>query len=221
MSPPRPHRQRRNWLGLLALVGLLGTSAPWALAQSTGTRMGSAAQTAATREAIFAGGCFWCMEEAFEKIPGVVSVDSGYTGGQVSNPDYKSVSKGTTGHIEAIRVTFDPTQTSYDTLLRHYWANIDPTAENRQFCDTGPQYRSAIFAMSDEQLKAAQASKQALEQSKRFPKVYTEILMASPFYMAEEYHQDYYRKNPFRYRYYKSSCGREARLEQVWGKNRP
>lgn len=168
-------------------------------------------------EAIFAGGCFWCMEEVFEKIRGVKSVVSGYTGGHTPAPTYKQVSSGNTGHVEVVRVKYDPEQISYDNLLKAFWTNIDPTVENRQFCDVGEQYRSAIYYLNSGQHQLAKRSKEELLSTGKFTKIYTTIEAAQTFYVAEEYHQDYYRKNPLRYRYYKTTCGRENRLNEVWG----
>lgn len=168
--------------------------------------------------AIFAGGCFWCLEADFDKLPGVVKTESGYTGGHVVDPTYVQVSGGATGHAEAVRVLYDPDKLSYDRLLDYFWHHIDPTVKDRQFCDVGNQYRSAIFYLNDAQRTAALASKAALE-GKRFPHVYTEIVPAGPFYPAEEYHQDYYKKNPIRYNFYRASCGRDARVASVWSAN--
>lgn len=167
--------------------------------------------------AIFAGGCFWCMEPPFEKLEGVISVTSGYTGGTKKNPTYEEVSAGGTGHTEAVKIEFDPKKISFKKLLEVFWRNIDPAAKDRQFCDSGSQYRSGIFYLNDEQKKEALESKKALE--KKFPAIYTEISQAGEFYPAEEYHQDYYKKNPIRYKYYRHGCGRDKRLEEIWGKN--
>ena len=187
-----------------------------------GTPNQSAARPSAqTATAIFAGGCFWCMEPPFDKLPGVKSTTSGYTGGQVVNPTYEEVSAGRTGHAEAVQVKYDPAIVSYATLLKVYWRNVDPLAVNRQFCDAGPQYRSAIFTIGAEQQRLAAASKRELEGSGRFKQsIATQIAAASTFYPAEEYHQDYYRKNPIRYKFYRFNCGRDQRLEQLWGKER-
>lgn len=168
-------------------------------------------------EAIFAGGCFWCMEEVFEKIRGVKSVESGYTGGRTPSPTYEQVSSGNTGHVEVVRVKYDPKMISYNNLLKAFWTNIDPTVENRQFCDVGEQYRSAIYYLNSEQHQQAKRSKEELLVSGKFKKIYTTIEAAQTFYVAEEYHQDFYRKNPLRYKYYKTTCGRENRLNEVWG----
>jgi peptide-methionine (S)-S-oxide reductase len=168
--------------------------------------------------AVFAGGCFWCVEEAFDPVPGVLATTSGYIGGLKPNPTYKEVSAGGTGHTEAVEVIYDPQQVSYERLLEVFWRNIDPLAENAQFCDEGDQYRSAIFYLNDEQKRQAEASKAALEASKRLAgPIKTAILAASPFFKAEEYHQDYYIKNPLQYRFYKFTCGRAQRLKELWG----
>ena len=179
---------------------------------------GTAPAAVATARATFAGGCFWCVESDFDKVPGVISTTSGYTGGRLANPSYEQVSSKQTGHAEAVEVVYDPARVSYERLLEHYWHSIDPTVKDRQFCDVGTPYRTAIFAHGAEQLRAAQASRAALEKSKPFAEpVMTEVMPASAFYPAEEYHQDYYRKNPLRYKYYRASCGRDARLTQLWG----
>ena len=175
---------------------------------------------AAGRQAVatFAGGCFWCMEPPFDALPGVLSTTSGYTGGTTVTPTYEQVSGGGTGHAEAVQVTYDPTKISYRQLLDVYWRNIDPLAKDRQFCDVGRQYRSAIFYGSEEERRLAEESKQRLEQARGW-RVVTEIVPVGPFYPAEEYHQDYYRKNPLRYKYYRFGCGRDRRLEELWGKS--
>lgn len=192
-------------LGLLPVLGL-ATVSP------------AAAQTG-TAKATFAGGCFWCVEEAFEAVNGVVSATSGYTGGQSANPTYEQVSDGGTGHAEAVQVVYDASKVSYEQLLQVFWHNVDPLAVDRQFCDAGRQYRSAIFYEGEPQHRAAEASKVALERGHRFDRpIATEIVAAGPFYPAEDYHQDYYRKNPLRYKFYKWNCGRAQRLESLWGK---
>ncbi|HVS02605.1 MAG TPA: peptide-methionine (S)-S-oxide reductase MsrA, partial [Thermoanaerobaculia bacterium] len=181
---------------------------------------GEAARSPATEAlavATFAGGCFWCMEPPFDALEGVRSTTSGYIGGRVADPTYEQVSAGSTGHAEAVRIVYDPEQVSYEELLEVFWRNIDPTVRDRQFCDKGSQYRSAIFVHDPEQRRVAEASKRRLEESGRLPRVVTEIADAGPFYPAEEYHQDYYRKNPIRYKLYRSGCGRDARLEALWG----
>ncbi|WP_244161337.1 peptide-methionine (S)-S-oxide reductase MsrA [Trichlorobacter thiogenes] len=176
-------------------------------------------QTAGTLEkAAFAGGCFWCMEAPFDKLPGVVSVLPGYIGGKKKNPTYKEVSAGGTGHAEAVEIAYDPAKISYKNLLAVYWHNIDPTVINRQFCDTGDQYRSAIFYDTEEQRRVALQSRAALEKNKPFKEsIVTEITAAGEFYPAEEYHQHYYKKNPLRYKYYRNGCGRDKRLKELWG----
>lgn len=174
-----------------------------------------------TEKAIFAAGCFWCTEAAFQDVPGVVSAVSGYTGGSVKNPSYEQVSSGRTGHAEAVEVTFDPAKVSYEKLLDIFWVNHDPTVNDRQFCDSGSQYRPAIFYLSDEQKKAAEASKAKYEKLKTFKQpLLTEITKAGPFYPAEDYHQDFYKKNSLRYNFYVSGCGRYARLDSLWGELR-
>jgi len=166
----------------------------------------------------FAGGCFWCMEAPFDKLPGVVSVTSGYTGGDRKNPTYEQVSAGGTGHAEAVQIVYDPARTGYARLLDVFWHNTDPTVVDRQFCDIGSQYRTGIFYHSEEQRQLALKSKEALEKSKPFKgQIVTEVTKAGEFYPAEEYHQHYYKKNPIRYRYYRGSCGRDQRLKELWG----
>lgn len=180
---------------------------------------GALVEAAAPAKAYFAGGCFWCMEEAFEKVEGVTSVVSGYMGGTVANPSYEQVSAGQTGHAESVEVTYDPAKVTYQQLLDVFWHNVDPVTPNAQFCDHGSQYRSALFYGTDEERRAAEESKSALEQTKRFSQpIVTQLVTASTFYPAEEYHQDFYKKNPIRYKYYKFSCGRAQRLEALWGK---
>ncbi len=198
---------------LLAL-GLL-TSAQLPAQGAAGPRAAARGNTAT---AVFAGGCFWCVESDFDKIPGVLSTISGYTGGKTVNPSYEEVSGHSTGHAEAVQVVYDPGKVSYQRLLEYFWHTIDPTVKDRQFCDVGTPYRTAIFAQDAEQLKLAQASRAALEKTKPFKEpIVTEIVPAGVFYPAEDYHQDYYVKNPVRYKYYRYSCGREARLKQLWG----
>ncbi|MBK8385005.1 MAG: peptide-methionine (S)-S-oxide reductase MsrA [Accumulibacter sp.] len=169
------------------------------------------------RTAIFAGGCFWCIEADFEKLPGVLAAESGYTGGRTANPSYEQVSAGNTGHTEAIRVSYDPQRLSYPQLLDYFWRHIDPTVRNRQFCDVGTQYRSGIYWQNEVERKAAESSRDALLASGKLPHIETEIVAAATFYPAEEYHQDYYKKNPIRYAYYRQGCGRDARVKQIWG----
>ncbi|HVN40977.1 MAG TPA: peptide-methionine (S)-S-oxide reductase MsrA [Myxococcota bacterium] len=178
------------------------------------------AARAATETAIFAGGCFWCMVPPFEELPGVITVTSGYTGGTKPNPTYEEVSAGGTGHAESVEVLYDPAKVGYERLLDVYWHNIDPTVSDRQFCDVGNQYRSAIFVKDGAQRKAAESSRDAVQKKLGVP-VKTQIVDAGPFYAAEDYHQDYYKKNPIRYRYYRWGCGRDARLEEIWGAEAP
>jgi peptide-methionine (S)-S-oxide reductase len=169
-------------------------------------------------EAVFAGGCFWCMEPPYDKLDGVVETVSGYAGGHVENPSYGQVVDGGTGHAEVVKVVYDPGVVSYDRLLEVFWRNIDPTTLNRQFCDVGAQYRTAIFYLDDDQRRAAEASRERIEAGTDLPgAVVTAIEPLAAFYPAEDYHQDYYRKNPLRYRLYRSGCGRDARLRQLWG----
>ena len=169
--------------------------------------------------ATFAGGCFWCTEADFDKVPGVISTTSGYIGGTVINPTYEQVSAGKTGHVEAVQVRFDPAKTNFAKLLAAYWPTIDPLTPNRQFCDSGTQYRSIIFYHNADQRQQAEASRAVLVSSGRFTQpIVTELLPATEFYPAEEYHQDFHTKNPIRYKYYRYSCGRDARLKQIWGK---
>jgi peptide-methionine (S)-S-oxide reductase len=175
--------------------------------------------TAAPAEtATFAGGCFWCMEQPFDALPGVLSVMPGYTGGTKLNPTYKEVSSGSTGHTEAVQISYDPGKISYEKLLQVFWHNIDPTAKDYQFCDSGNQYRAGIFYHTETQKKLALLSRETISKTKSFKEpVVTEIVPASVFYPAEEYHRQYYKKNPIRYRYYRSSCGRDNRLKELWG----
>ena len=179
---------------------------------------GVAAENGNLAKATFAGGCFWCMEPPFDKLPGVVSTTSGYTGGKKLNPTYREVSDGDTGHAEAVQIVYDPAKISYQQLLNVFWRNIDPTVKDQQFCDHGSQYRTGIFPHGDEQKKQADASKAALMKAKPFKAdIVTEITAASTFYPAEDYHQDYYLKNPVKYKFYRFNCGRDARLKELWG----
>ncbi len=192
-----------RWLFVLALlVGAVGASA----------------QAAATAKATFAGGCFWCVEADFDKVPGVLSTTSGYTGGTVPNPSYEQVAAKKTGHAEAVEIVFDPKRVSYAQLVEHFWRTIDPTTPDRQFCDRGSPYRTAIYVHDAEQMAVVRASLAALEKSKPFKEpIVTQVERAGPFYVAEDYHQDYYKKNPIRYNYYRSGCGRDKLLQQLWG----
>lgn len=170
----------------------------------------------ATATAVFAGGCFWCMEPPYDKLPGVAATTSGYSGGSKADPTYEQVSAGDTGHIEVIRVSYDPKQIGYEKLLEVFWRNVDPLDQGGQFCDRGSTYTTAIFYQNEEQRKIAERSKAAIEKKLGKP-VVTTIRPAVAFYPAEDYHQDYYQKNPLRYKYYRYSCGRDQRLEQLWG----
>ena len=185
---------------------------------ASGAAFAQEAQPAApaAETAIFAGGCFWCVEEAFDKLPGVVSTTSGYTGGTVADPTYKQVSAGGTGHYEAVEVAYDPAKVSYAQLLETFWKNVDPFDAAGQFCDKGDSYLSAIFVEGDEEKQAAESSKQSVADRFSMP-VATVVLPEARFYPAEDYHQDYYMKNPARYKYYKWGCGRAQRLAEIWG----
>ncbi|MGL4233063.1 MAG: peptide-methionine (S)-S-oxide reductase MsrA [Casimicrobium sp.] len=201
----------RSVLLRLAFVALASVALTSSHAQTNAT-------APSTAKATFAGGCFWCVESDFDKIDGVISTTSGYTGGKTANPTYDSVSSNTTGHYEAVEIVFDPKKVSYATLVEYFWRTVDPTDKSGQFCDKGSSYRTAIFAHDAEQLKTARASLEALEKSKPFKApIVTEIQLASAFTRAEEYHQDYYTKNPVRYKYYRTSCGRDARVKELWG----
>lgn len=202
----------RSLAALRALVAL-----PLALAALAASPP-SAAQTELAK-ATFAGGCFWCMEHPFDALDGVVSTTSGYIGGHKANPTYREVSAGTTGHAEAVEVVYDPRKVSYEKLLEVFWVNVDPTDAGGQFCDRGSQYRTGIFYYTDEQKRLAEASEAALAKSKPFKEpIVTKISQATTFYPAEAYHQDYYLKNPVRYKFYRTGCGRDARLKALWGK---
>ena len=179
---------------------------------------GSEAQQRAEAVATFAGGCFWCMEHPFDELDGVSATISGYIGGHLVNPTYKQVSAGATGHAEAVQVTYEPAVVSYERLLEVFWHNVDPLDAGGQFCDRGNQYRTAIFYHSEEQRRQAEASKLALTQAHALPgDIVTEIAPAGEFYPAEDYHQNYYERNPIRYNYYRFTCGRDGRLESLWG----
>jgi peptide-methionine (S)-S-oxide reductase len=196
----------QKWLVAAMVIAAVLLAAPGGAADSE------------TAYATLAAGCFWCIEADFEKVEGVLSVTSGYTGGTVANPTYKQVSKGKTGHTEAVRVVFDPQVISFEELLAIFWRNHDPTVADRQFCDIGEQYRAGIFYHDEGQREAAERSRAMLEQTKSFTNpIVTEITAASAFYPAEAYHQDYYKKNPIRYSYYRKSCGRDRRLKEIWG----
>jgi peptide-methionine (S)-S-oxide reductase len=195
----------RSLIGSLLAIGLIASAA-------------SAQTPDSTAKATFAGGCFWCMEPPFDKLDGVISTTSGYTGGKLANPTYEQVSDGGTGHAEVVQIVYDPSKITYERLLEVFWHNIDPLDATGQFCDKGDQYRSAIFVYDDVQKRAAEVSKKAIEESEELAgRIVTEIVRAAAFYPAEDYHQDYYLKNPLKYRYYRFACGRDARLNAVWG----
>lgn len=215
---PRPVATLGGLLMFTAMAACAQTGAPPSTERARSPTSAATPPAARNAVAIFAGGCFWCMEPPFDKLPGVKSTTSGYIGGRVANPSYEQVSAGGTGHAEAVQVVYDPAKVSYATLLGVFWRNIDPVAVDRQFCDAGDQYRSAIFTVGAGQQRQAEASKRALQASKRFAApIATQVVAATTFYPAENYHQDYYRKNPVRYKFYRASCGRDKRLEQLWG----
>jgi peptide-methionine (S)-S-oxide reductase len=198
----------------LAAVAIALLTSVAALAQQDATTVSAGQKAVAT----FAGGCFWCMQPPFDKTPGVISTTAGYTGGSKVDPTYHEVSAGGTGHAESVEVTYDPSKVTYQQLLDIYWHNVDPLDTGGQFCDRGSQYRTAIFYHDDEQKRLAEASKQELVDSKRFDQpIATEIVAAGPFYPAEDYHQEYYKKNPVRYKFYRWNCGRDQRLTELWG----
>jgi peptide-methionine (S)-S-oxide reductase len=199
----------RRWIGRF-LLGLSLLGAP-------GLANGQTEPANTEAVAIFAGGCFWCVEADFDKVPGVLSTTSGYIGGSVPNPTYRQVSAGGTGHAEAVRIVYDPSRVSYEGLLKVFWHNIDPLTPNAQFCDAGSQYRSAIFYLDPRQKQLAEDSKTAVERRFAPRRIATEIAPAGEFYPAEEYHQDYYRKHELKYEFYRWNCGRDARLKEVWG----
>ncbi len=200
--------------GILLITGLIVA----VLSMTTNAEEESTFKNTGLEVATFAGGCFWCMEHAYDDVEGVMSTTSGYTGGHKKNPTYSQVSDGSTGHAESVKVVYDPKKVSYKELLSVFWHNIDPTVKNRQFCDYGSQYRSAIFYHNEEQKRLVEVSKAALDASKPFKEpIVTEITQASTFYIAEEHHQDYHTKNPIRYNLYRIACGRDLRLKNLWG----
>ena len=204
---------RRILLASFAVLALL------AAAPAAAQTPAKPAAKPTTAKATFAGGCFWCVEEVYDKVPGVISTVSGYMGGHVKNPTYEQVSTARTGHAEVVQVEYDPSKVTYARLLEVFWRNIDPTQKDGQFCDHGPQYRSGIFYHNDEQKRLAEASRLNLSRNKPFKgEIVTEITKAAEFYPAEGYHQDFHTKSPTRYKFYKSGCGRDARLQQLWGK---
>ena len=205
-----------HWLKWVRLIAFVIVSEIYATSVTA-----EEAVTSGAAVATFAGGCFWCMEPPYDKLDGVHSTVSGYIGGEKLNPTYREVSAGSTGHTEAVQITYDPAKVSYEKLLDVFWVNIDPTVSDRQFCDRGNQYRTGIFYHGDEQRELAQASKSKLESTKPFKDpIVTEITAADTFYPAEDYHQDYYKKNPLRYKFYRYNCGRNKRLDELWGDSR-
>ena len=209
---------RRVFIASAAALLVIGISAAGVSAQTKQEMPSAAARAPGTSVATFAGGCFWCTEADFDKVDGVISTTSGYIGGKTANPTYDSVSAGGTGHAEAVEVVFDPSKVTYSKLLDYYWRTVDPTTKDRQFCDSGSQYRTAIFTHDGQQRALAEASKKALSNNKPFREpIVTEIVDATRFYPAEDYHQDYHTKNPVRYKFYRANCGRDARLKQLWG----
>ncbi len=208
-----------NRRALAAVALVVGVGAFAVFAQTKTEKPAAApARPTATAVATFAGGCFWCTEADFDKVDGVISTTSGYIGGRTVNPTYESVSANNTGHAEAVQIVYDPGKVSYAKLVEYFWRTIDPTVKDRQFCDVGSSYRSAIFVHDSEQRATAEASKKALSGNKPFSQpIVTEIATATTFYPAEGYHQDYYIKNPVRYKFYRNNCGRDARLKQLWG----
>lgn len=202
---------------VLALAAVYASAGDLSQTKQKDPAVAPAAAEKGLEKAVFGGGCFWCMESPFEKLDGVTEVLSGYAGGTKKNPTYEEVSSGGTGHVEVVEVTYDPKKISYEKLLETYWVNVDPTVKDRQFCDKGSQYRSAIFYANEEQKAAALASKEALSKTKPFAApIVTEVEPYDTFWPAEEYHQDYYKKNPIRYRYYRNGCGRDKRLKALW-----
>jgi peptide-methionine (S)-S-oxide reductase len=207
----------KNWLKIVLVVFFLGLIV---ISYAEKNAPSPTVENKGSATATFAGGCFWCMEPPFDELPGVLSTTSGYTGGSKKNPTYHEVSAGTTGHTEAVQIVYDPAKVSYDKLLEVFWKNIDPTTADRQFCDGGSQYRSGIFFHNEEQQRLAEASKKQIEQSGRLTQpIVTEIVRVGEFYAAEDYHQDYYKKNPVRYKLYRYNCGRDQVLEKIWGKS--
>jgi peptide-methionine (S)-S-oxide reductase len=203
---------------LLALMAALGVGAFVANPARSNNTDEAMTDKKTLAKATFAGGCFWCMEPPFDKLDGVISSTSGYIGGQKKDPTYEEVSAGVTGHTEAVEIVYDSTKVGYEKLLEVFWRNIDPTTANRQFCDVGSQYRTGIFYHDEEQKKLAEKSKRDIDESGKLSSpIVTEITEATEFYPAEDYHQDYYKKNPIRYKYYRFGCGRDDRLDELWG----
>lgn len=211
-------RPRFSAVCVILAVAFVGCVGPNAGAENETTKTGEAMSNENYKKATFAGGCFWCMEPPFDSVDGVISTTSGYIGGHKDNPTYEEVSAGVTGHTEAIEIVFDPAKVGYAELLEVFWKNIDPTTANRQFCDVGSQYRTGVFYHDEEQKKLADQSRARIDESGSLPApIVTEIVEAGTFYPAEDYHQDYYKKNPIRYKFYRRGCGRDDRLEQLWG----
>ena len=209
------HRYLSTWLIIFGLFTALFAGWTW-----SGENQGEYENATEINTAIFAGGCFWCMEPPYDKLDGVLSTESGYTGGHTDNPTYKQVTKDNTGHYEAVKITYDSSKIDYETLLIVFWHNVDPLDDIGQFCDKGNSYRTAIFYADEDQQKLAIKSKNALEKSKYLSKpVVTKVLSAKTFYSAEDYHQNYYQKNPVRYNYYRFLCGRDKRLKELWGES--
>ena len=207
---------RRLTRALVALA--IALLAPAAVAQENSSTSAKDGRALAT----FAGGCFWCMEPPYDELDGVIATTSGYAGGTTADPTYQQVSRGGTGHAEVVRITYDPAKVTYEELLEVFWRNVDPLDAGGQFCDRGDQYRTGIFVHGEEQRRLAEESKQDLTDSQRFAQpIVTEIVDAGPFYPAEDYHQDYYQKNPVRYKFYRWNCGRDQRLAEVWGADAP
>jgi methionine-S-sulfoxide reductase len=213
--------ERKEFMHKLTVIYLLGFLALCFLSTTyaSGAETRSSVSENKLEKATFAGGCFWCMQPPFDKLDGVISTTVGYCGGKEENPTYKQVSAGNTGHAEAVEILYDPSRISYADLLNVFWMNIDPTQENGQFADTGAQYRTAIFYHNEEQKRLAETSKKELKNTGKFSKkIVTQIVPATPFYRAEEYHQDYYKKNPLRYKIYRYGSGRDDYLVRKWGK---
>lgn len=212
---------RRLLLGLLLLatLGFVWDALPFYATADSMPEATEDAPTANQAIATFAGGCFWCMEKPFDELAGVISTTSGYTGGTVVDPTYYEVSAGGTGHVEAVQVVYDPAQVSYEKLLEVFWRNVDPVDNRGQFCDKGSQYQAKIFANTNKQRQLAEQSKQSLGAQAKFQRqpIVTAIESAQTFYPAEDYHQDYYLKHPLRYKVYRTGCGRDRRLAEVWG----
>lgn len=208
----------RQWSALWLLTAAMALMAGCSAGDGSAAAATVAPDSGEVRSAVFAGGCFWCMEPPFDKLDGVLSTTSGYAGGTLKNPGYQAVTAGGTGHLESVEVRYDPTRVSFETLLAVYWRNVDPLDPGGQFCDRGESYQTAIFTMNAQEQAAAEASKRDIAERLGQPVVTAVLpLEADNFYAAEDYHQDYYRKNPVRYKFYRSRCGRDSRLQAVWG----